>query len=122
MGDRRRKGVEDRTRKLMEVTRLRDTPILTFMNKLDRDIRDPMELMDEVENELKIAIAPINGQLAAVSCLKVFTTFIDETYLYQTGKGHTIQEVRIVKGLDNRIWTPRWVTSWLHSYVTSWSW
>ena len=47
------KGVEDRTRKLMEVTRLRDTPILTFMNKLDRDIRDPMELLDEVENELK---------------------------------------------------------------------
>ena len=43
------KGVEDRTRKLMEVTRLRDTPILTFMNKLDRDIRDPMELLDEVE-------------------------------------------------------------------------
>ena len=36
------KGVEDRTRKLMEVTRLRDTPIITFMNKLDRDIRDPM--------------------------------------------------------------------------------
>jgi peptide chain release factor 3 len=35
----------------MEVTRLRDTPIITFMNKLDRDIRDPMELLDEVENE-----------------------------------------------------------------------
>ncbi|VDZ52967.1 Peptide chain release factor 3 [Serratia odorifera] len=53
------KGVEDRTRKLMEVTRLRDTPILTFMNKLDRDIRDPMEVMDEVERELKIACSPI---------------------------------------------------------------
>ncbi len=52
------KGVEDRTRKLMEVTRLRDTPILTFMNKLDRDIRDPMELLDEVENELKIGCRP----------------------------------------------------------------
>lgn len=64
------KGVEDRTRKLMEVTRLRDTPILTFMNKLDRDIRDPMELMDEVENELKIACAPITGRLAAASCSK----------------------------------------------------
>ena len=37
------KGVEDRTIKLMEVTRLRDTPIITFMNKLDRDIRDPLE-------------------------------------------------------------------------------
>ncbi len=55
------KGVEDRTRKLMEVTRLRDTPILTFMNKLDRDIRDPMELLDEVENELKIGCAPITA-------------------------------------------------------------
>ncbi len=55
------KGVEDRTRKLMEVTRLRDTPILTFMNKLDRDIRDPMELLDEVENELKIGCAPITS-------------------------------------------------------------
>lgn len=70
------KGVEDRTRKLMEVTRLRDTPILTFMNKLDRDIRDPMELLDEVENELKIGCAPITGRLAAASCLKAFTTFI----------------------------------------------
>lgn len=70
------KGVEDRTRKLMEVTRLRDTPILTFMNKLDRDIRDPMELLDEVENELKIGCAPITCRLAAASCLKAFTTFI----------------------------------------------
>lgn len=70
------KGVEDRTRKLMEVTRLRDTPILTFMNKLDRDIRDPMELLDEVENELKIAAHRSPGRLAAASCLKAFTTFI----------------------------------------------
>lgn len=70
------KGVEDRTRKLMEVTRLRDTPILTFMNKLDRDIRDPMELLDEVENELKIGCAPITRRLAAASCLRAFITFI----------------------------------------------
>lgn len=63
------KGVEDRTRKLMEVTRLRDTPILTFMNKLDRDIRDPMELLDEVENELKIGCAPITWP---IGCGKLF--------------------------------------------------
>ncbi len=82
------KGVEDRTRKLMEVTRLRDTPILTFMNKLDRDIRDPMELLDEVENELKIACAPITP----IGCGKLFKgvyhLYKDETYLYQTGKAH----------------------------------
>ena len=96
------KGVEDRTRKLMEVTRLRDTPILTFMNKLDRDIRDPMELLDEVENELKIGCAPITWPIGCGKLFKgVYHLYKDETYLYQTGKGHTIQEVRIVKGLNN---------------------
>ncbi|MBI0552326.1 peptide chain release factor 3 [Pectobacterium parmentieri] len=96
------KGVEDRTRKLMEVTRLRDTPILTFMNKLDRDIRDPMEVLDEVESELKIACAPITWPIGCGKLFKgVYHLYKDETYLYQTGKGHTIQEVRIVKGLNN---------------------
>ncbi|STL26032.1 peptide chain release factor 3 [Escherichia coli] len=70
------KGVEDRTRKLMEVTRLRDTPILTFMNKLDRDIRDPMELLDEVENELKIGCAPITWPIGCGKLFKGVTTFI----------------------------------------------
>ena len=96
------KGVEDRTRKLMEVTRLRDTPILTFMNKLDRDIRDPMEVMDEVERELKIACSPITWPIGCGKLFKgVYHLYKDEVYLYQTGKGHTIQDVRVVKGLDN---------------------
>ena len=96
------KGVEDRTRKLMEVTRLRDTPILTFMNKLDRDIRDPMELLDEVENELNIVCAPITWPIGCGKMFKgVYHIYKDEIYLYQSGKGHTIQEVRIVKGVDN---------------------
>ena len=53
------KGVEDRTIKLMEVCRLRDTPILTFINKLDREGREPIELLDEVECVLKIECAPM---------------------------------------------------------------
>ena len=53
----------------MEVTRLRDTPIITFMNKLDRDIRDPMELLDEVESVLKIHCAPITWP---IGCGKLF--------------------------------------------------
>lgn len=96
------KGVEDRTRKLMKVTRLRDTPILTFMNKLDRDIRDPMEVMDEVERKLNIACAPITWPIGCGKLFKgVYHLCKDETYLYQTGKGHTIQEMRLVKGLGN---------------------
>jgi peptide chain release factor 3 len=96
------KGVEDRTRKLMEVTRLRDTPIITFMNKLDRDIRDPMELLDEVENELNIMCAPITWPIGCGKEFKgVYHLHRDETILYATGQGAIIQEERIVKGLDN---------------------
>lgn len=96
------KGVEDRTRKLMEVTRLRDTPILTFMNKVDRDIRDPMALLDEVESELRIACAPITWPIGCGKLFKgIYHLAKDETYLYQSGQGHTIQAVRVVKGLDS---------------------
>ncbi|MCE2571290.1 peptide chain release factor 3 [Motilimonas eburnea] len=96
------KGVEDRTRKLMEVTRLRDTPIVTFMNKLDRDTRDPMELLDEVENELKMACAPVTWPIGCGKEFKgVYHIHRDEVILYQTGQGHTIQERRVIKGIDN---------------------
>ncbi|MBV7314926.1 peptide chain release factor 3 [Shewanella sp. NIFS-20-20] len=96
------KGVEDRTRKLMEVTRLRDTPILTFMNKLDRDIRDPMEVLDEVETELNMLCAPITWPIGCGKSFKgVYHIHRDETILYQTGHGHTIQELRFIKGIDN---------------------
>ncbi|KZN13549.1 peptide chain release factor 3 [Marinomonas sp. TW1] len=96
------KGVEDRTRKLMEVTRLRDTPIVTFMNKLDRDIRDPMEVLDEVESELNIMCAPITWPIGCGKQFKgVYHIHRDETILYSTGQGHTIQELHVVKGLNN---------------------
>jgi len=96
------KGVEERTIKLMEVTRLRDTPIITFMNKLDRDTRDPIELMDEVEDILKIACAPITWPIGMGKEFKgVYNLYTDEVILYSTGQGHTIQERRTIKGIDN---------------------
>jgi len=96
------KGVEDRTIKLMEVTRLRDTPIVTFMNKLDRDTRDPIELLDEVEDVLKIKCAPITWPIGMGKQFKgVYHLLRDETVLYKSGLGHTIQEKRIIKGLHN---------------------
>ena len=53
------KGVEERTIKLMEVCRMRDTPIISFVNKMDREIREPLELLDEIENVLKIRCVPL---------------------------------------------------------------
>jgi peptide chain release factor 3 len=53
------KGIEERTRKLFEVCRLRDIPIITFINKMDRESRDPLELLDEIEKTLALDVAPI---------------------------------------------------------------
>lgn len=64
------KGVEERTRKLMEVCRLRNTPIITFINKLDREGRPPLELLDEIERELNIRCVPITWPVGIGSSLK----------------------------------------------------
>ncbi|MBT1450896.1 peptide chain release factor 3 [Glaciecola sp. XM2] len=96
------KGVEDRTIKLMEVTRLRDTPIITFMNKLDRDTRDPIDLLDEVEDVLNIKCAPITWPIGMGKEFKgVYHLLLDQTILYKSGQGHTIQEKRVIQGIDN---------------------
>ena len=57
------KGIEARTRKLFEVCRLRDIPILTFINKMDRESRDPFELLDEIEKTLALDTAPVTWPL-----------------------------------------------------------
>ena len=53
------KGIEERTRKLFEVCRLRDIPIVTFVNKMDRESRDPFEILDEIESTLALDVAPL---------------------------------------------------------------
>ena len=64
------KGVEDRTRKLMDVCRLRTTPIITFINKLDREGKEPIELLDEIEKDLGIECAPVNWPVGMGNRLK----------------------------------------------------
>src|SRR5258708_20866444 len=54
------KGIESQTRKLFEVCRLRDIPIMTFMNKMDREARAPFELIDEIADQLQLECAPMN--------------------------------------------------------------
>lgn len=63
------KGVEERTRKLMDVCRLRNTPIITFINKLDREGREPLELLDEIEKDLGIQCVPMTWPLGMGSRL-----------------------------------------------------
>ena len=96
------KGVEARTIKLMNVCRLRDTPILTFVNKMDRDIRDPIELLDEVEEVLGIEAAPINWPVGMGSQFKgVYNLYTDTLHVFQPGKGSVIAEDIRIDGLES---------------------
>jgi peptide chain release factor 3 len=96
------KGVESRTIKLMEVCRLRDTPILTFINKLDREGKDPMELIDEVEEVLKIKCAPVTWPIGMGKRFKgVFDLRTETTHLFSATHGGKIQEGEVIQGLDN---------------------
>jgi len=96
------KGVEERTIKLMEVCRLRTTPIFTFINKLDREGKDPIELLDEVEEVLKIRCAPITWPIGMGKRLKgVYHFMRDEILLYESGKNYETQKATVIKGLNN---------------------
>lgn len=97
------KGVEERTIKLMEVCRLRDTPIFTFVNKLDRDIRDPIEVLDEIETVLKIQCAPINWPLGMGKEFKgSYNLYTDTIHVYKQGQGHQLPEDIQIKGIDSQ--------------------
>ena len=94
------KGVEERTIKLMEVCRLRDTPIMTFVNKLDRDARDPMVLLDEVESVLKIRCAPVTWPIGMGRALKGIYHFgTDRIHIYEGEKSGRLGETRVIQGL-----------------------
>jgi peptide chain release factor 3 len=96
------KGVEERTIKLMEVCRLRDTPIFTFINKLDRDIKDPIELLDEVEDILKIECAPIYWPLGMGKEFKgIYNLYTDSVHVYEHGQDSEIRQVKVIQGLES---------------------
>jgi len=78
------KGVEERTIKLMEVCRLRDTPIMTFINKLDREGREPLALLDEIEKVLGIGCAPVTWPIGMGRDLRgIYHLLEDRIYVYQ---------------------------------------
>ena len=96
------KGVEPRTVKLLEVCRLRDTPIVTFINKLDREVRDPIDLIDEIEDILQIECAPVTWPIGAGRSFRgVYHLGLDRLIRYAPGVGDRVHDYAVIDGLES---------------------
>ena len=96
------KGVEAQTIKLLEVCRMRSTPIITFVNKMDRETRDPIELLDEIESVLNIQCAPVTWPLGMGKTFRgVYHLLRDEVLLFAAGGERADQTFEVIKGIEN---------------------
>ena len=96
------RGVEERTIKLMEVCRLRATPIVTFINKLDREGRQPIALMDEVESVLNIKCSPVTWPIGMGKTLQgVYHLLNNRVHLFGAAHGGKKAAGEVIEGLAN---------------------
>ena len=96
------KGVEDRTIKLMDVCRLRDTPIFTFINKMDREVRDHIEVLDEIETVLNIQCAPITWPIGMGKAFQgVYNLYKDTVHIFTPGQNSVVPDDIQIQGLDS---------------------
>ena len=88
------KGVETQTRKLMEVCRMRNTPVIIFINKMDREGRDPFDLLDELEEELQISVRPLSWPIGQGQRFKgVYNIFEQNLNLFTPNKQRVTETV-----------------------------
>jgi peptide chain release factor 3 len=96
------KGVEPQTRKLMEVCRMRKTPVMVFINKLDRSGKDPFELLDEIENELKIYVRPLSWPISNGPTFKgVYNIYDEKLNLFSGESKQTVEEAIELKDINH---------------------
>ena len=96
------KGVEEQTIKLLEVCRLRDTPIITFVNKMDREVREPLSLLAEIEEVLKISCAPVSWPIGMGKAFRgVFDLQRDRVIRFTPGEERRSQESEMIEGLNS---------------------
>ena len=90
------KGVETQTRKLMNVCRMRKTPVIIFINKMDREGRDPFDLLDELENELQIKVRPLSWPInQGVKFKGVYNIYEDKLDLFTPDKQRVTEKVEV---------------------------
>jgi peptide chain release factor 3 len=96
------KGIEEQTLKLFEVCRLRDTPIITFINKMDRETKEPFELLDEIEKTLQLNVCPITWPIGMGERFRgCFNVFTDTLYLFEDKQGSHISDSLTFNGAND---------------------
>lgn len=96
------KGVEEQTRKLMQVCRMRNTPVIVFINKLDREGRDPFDLLEELEKELSISVRPLSWPIGMGKNLHgVYLLYNQSLNLFEVNKTKKAKDIISLKGLDD---------------------
>lgn len=97
------KGVEEQTRKLMQVCRMRNTPVIIFVNKLDREGRDPFDILDELETELSISTRPLSWPINIGSRFKgVYLLHNNSLNLFEGDKTKKAAEYKKIESLENK--------------------
>lgn len=90
------RGVETQTRKLMEVCRMRKTPVIIFVNKMDREGKDPFDLLDELENELQIGVRPLSWPIGQGARFQgVYNLYEDKLDLYKPSKQTVTEKIEV---------------------------
>ena len=98
------KGVEEQTEKLMEVCRMRKTPVIVFINKLDREGKMPFELLDEIEAKLRINVRPLSWPISMGFSFKgVYNLYDKSLYLFRPGGTVVSEEVVAIENLKDSI-------------------
>ena len=98
------KGVEEQTQKLTEVCRMRNTPVIIFINKLDREGKDPFDLLEEIESKLKISLCPLSWPVGQGHTFKgVYNIHNKQLNLFEADKSRVTEPVIRVSDLNDKV-------------------
>jgi peptide chain release factor 3 len=106
-------GVEPQTRRLLQVCRARNTPILTFVNKMDREVKSPLDLMDEIERELGMTVVPFTWPVGMGKTFRgVYDRREDQMRVFAAGEDRRGGDEEVLAGLDNAESARRFGMEW----------
>jgi peptide chain release factor 3 len=109
-------GVEPQTRRLLQVCRARRTPILTFVNKMDREVQEPLALMDEIERELGMAVVPFTWPIGMGKAFHgVMDLRAEQMRVFVPGEDRKHDNDEVIDGLDNPIYAQRFGATYAHA-------